>query len=320
MIRLGLCCKFHEATIAFKTTTVTAMQRLPREQQVDKLSQLALANAESLRLALAYCVQHDIGCFRVNSQILPVKTHHGVGYAIEDLPQADRIVAAFKACGRFAGQHGVRLTFHPDQFILLSALKPEITRLSIADLEYQAEVAAWVGADVINIHAGGSYGNKAEALARVAAVVNALPQAVRARLTLENDDRVYTPADLLPLCRETGTPFVYDVHHHRCLPDGLSVEEVTAQALATWDREPLFHVSSPKDGYGSKNPRPHHDYITPSDFPAQWLALDLTVEVEAKAKEVAIARLRPELSRTAATLWTSRVVHAEHAPCFTARP
>ncbi len=306
MIRLGLCCKFHEAPIAFKTTTVTALQRLPRQQQVDKLALLALANAESLGLALAYCVQHDIGCFRINSQILPVKTHRGVGYAIDDLPHASRIVAAFKACGSFAKQHGLRLTFHPDQFILLSALKPEITRLSIADLEYQAEVATWVGADVINIHAGGSYGNKAEALARVAAVVKTLPQAVRARLTLENDDRVYTPADLLPLCRDTGIPFVYDVHHHRCLPDGLSVEEVTAQALATWDREPLFHLSSPKDGYTSKNPRPHHDFITPSDFPTEWRALDLTVEVEAKAKEVAIARLRQELSHSATMLWVRR--------------
>ncbi len=303
MIRLGLCCKFHEAPIAFRTTTVTALQRLPRAQRLEKLSQLALANAEALRLALAYCAEHRIGCFRVNSQILPVKTHHGVGYAVEDLPEADAIVAAFKACGRFARQHNLRLTFHPDQFILLSALKPEITRLSIADLEYQAEVAAWINADVINIHAGGAYGNKAEALARVAAVIKTLPKAVRARLTLENDDRTYTPADLLPLCRETGIPFVYDVHHHRCLPDGLSVEEATAQALATWDREPLFHVSSPKDGHGGKNPRPHHDFIAPADFPEQWLALDLTVEVEAKAKEVAVARLRQALARRQVPLW-----------------
>ena len=303
MIRLGLCCKFHEAPIAFKTTTVTALQRGPREQGLDKLSRLALANAEALRLALAFCVEHRIGCFRVNSQILPVKTHHGVGYALDDLPNASEIVEAFKACGRFAREHGLRLTFHPDQFILLSALKPEITRLSIADLEYQAEVATWIHADVINIHAGGAYGHKVEALARVAAVIKTLPKAVSSRLTLENDDRVYTPADLLPLCRETGIPFVYDVHHHRCLPDGLSVEAVTAQALATWNREPLFHVSSPRDGRSSKNPRPHHDFISPSDFPEQWRALDLTVEVEAKAKEVAIERLRQDLARQDVTLW-----------------
>ena len=307
MIRLGLCCKFHEVPIAFKTTTVTALARLPRGQQVEKLSQLALANAEALRLALAYCAGHRIGCFRVNSQILPVKTHHGVGYAIGELPAAAEIVAAFKACGSFAKRHGIRLTFHPDQFILLSALNPDITRLSVADLEYQAEVAGWVNADVINIHAGGAYGDKAAALARVAAVIHTLPKAVRSRLTLENDDRTYTPADLLPLCREAGIPFVYDVHHHRCLPDGLSVEEVTRQALATWDREPLFHVSSPKDGFGSRNPRPHHDFIAPADFPEPWFGLDLTVEVEAKAKEVAVARLYQDLALRQVPLWPGPV-------------
>ena len=303
MIRLGLCCKFHQETIAFRTTTVTALARLPREQQLEKLSRLALANAEALRQALTYCVNHQIGCFRVNSQILPVKTHHAVGYTIYDLPNAAEIIDAFKTCGRYAKQHGLRLTFHPDQFILLSALDPEIIRKSILDLEYQAEVASWIHADVINIHAGGSYGNKTDTLARLATVIRTLPEAVRSRLTFENDDRVYSPADLLPLCRETGQPFVYDVHHHRCLPDGLSVGDVTRQTLATWNREPLFHVSSPKDGHGSRRPGPHHDFITPSDFPDEWLSSDLTVEVEAKAKEVAVERLRQALARKQVPLW-----------------
>jgi UV DNA damage endonuclease len=297
VIRLGLCCKFHEAPIAFKTTTVTALLRLPRNQQLAKLSQLALANAVSLQSALAFCVEHRIGCFRINSQILPVKTHHGAGYAIDDLPAASEIVAAFKACGRFAKQHGLRLTFHPDQFILLSSLDPEITRKAVLDLEYQTEVAAWVNADVINIHAGGAYGDKAATLARLTAGLSTLQKAVRSRLTLENDDRIYTPADLLPLCRETGIPFVYDVHHHRCLPDGLSVESVTQQALATWNREPLFHISAPRDGADSKNPRPHHDFISLADVPEAWFGLDVTVEVEAKAKEVAVERLLQALAR-----------------------
>ncbi len=303
MIRLGLCCKFHEEAIAFKTATATSLQRLPRRGQLAKLARLALANAEALQAALTYCAAHGIGCFRVNSQILPVKTHPAVGYAVGELPGAAEIVAAFTACGRFARAHGLRLSFHPDQFILLSAPDPEILRKSLLDLEYQAEVAAWVHADVINLHAGGGYGNKPEALKRLAAAIGTLSPAVRSRLTLENDDRLYAPADLLPLCRATRTPFVYDVHHHRCLPDGLSVEEVTRQALATWDREPLFHVSSPKEGHAGKNPRPHHDFIAPSDFPGAWHPLALTVEVEAKAKEVAIARLRLALARKRVPLW-----------------
>jgi len=303
MIRLGLCCKFYKEPVAFKAATATALARLPREAQLEKLAALALHNAAALRKALGYCVAHGIGSFRVNSQILPVKTHPAVGYAVEYLPEAAAIVAAFRGCGRFARRHGLRLTFHPDQFILLSAPDPEITRKSVADLVYQAEVAEWVEADVINIHAGGAYSDKPAALARLAATLERLPKNVRARLTLENDDRLYTPADLLPFCRAHGVPFVYDVHHHRCLPDGLTESEVTRQAVAAWNREPLFHVSSPRDGYGAINPRPHHDYIKPSDFPAAWRGLDVTVEVEAKAKEVAVARLRRTLARGNVALW-----------------
>lgn len=297
MIRLGLCCTFHEAPIAFKTTTASALARLGRRESLDKLSGLCLANADALLAALSFCAGHGIGCFRINSQVLPVKTHPAAGYAVEDLPGADAIIASFKECGRLAKRLGLRLSFHPDPFILLSSPDAEVTRLSIAELAYQAEVAEWVGADVINIHAGGAYGDKAAALARLESSLRALPRPVRARLTLENDDRIYAPADLLPLCRKTRTPFVYDVHHHRCLPDGLTVGEVTSQALATWNREPLFHVSSPRDGHGSKNPRPHHDFIGPSDFPKEWIGLDITVEVEAKAKEVAVERLRQALAK-----------------------
>jgi UV DNA damage endonuclease len=93
-------------------------------------------------------------------------------------------------------------------------------------------------------------------------------------------------------------PFVYDAHHHRCLADGLATAEVTETALSTWNREPLFHISSPRDGWEGRNPRFHHDFVDPSDIPPAWLNLerDLTVEVEAKAKELAVNRLRKDLT------------------------
>ena len=59
---------------------------------------------------------------------------------------------------------------------------------SIAELEYQAEVAEWVGADVVNIHGGGAYGDKADALARFASSLSRLSDRARSRLTVENDD------------------------------------------------------------------------------------------------------------------------------------
>jgi UV DNA damage endonuclease len=114
-------------------------------------------------------------------------------------------------------------------------------------------------------------------------------------LTLENDDRVYTPADLLPVCRQAGVALVYDVHHHRCLADGKSVPQTTQAVLSTWNREPLFHLSSPVNGWEKGPCRPHHDFIDPVDFPDCWRDLAITVDVEAKAKELAVLKLRQEL-------------------------
>ncbi len=184
--------------------------------------------------------------------------------------------------------------------ISLSCYHPQIRRSpadQYADLRYQAEVAEWVGADVINIHAGGAYGNKDEALERLIMRIGGLPQNVRRRLTLENDDRLYTPRDLLPVCEKLAIPLVYDRHHHRCLPDGRNVEDTTQLALKTWDREPLFHISSPLKSWQNRNPRNHHDYINLDDFPECWLKLDITVEVEAKAKELAVLKLMREIEK-----------------------
>lgn len=296
MIRLGLCCKFAAAAIKFPVTTALAAGRLKPAARRAKLAALCRANAAALEQALGFCAANGIGSFRVNSQVLPLKTHPVLGYELGGLPGGAEIKDAFKACGALARRLGLRLTFHPDQFILLSSERPGVTEASVRELEYQAETAGWIGADVINIHGGGAYGDKKAALARVAAALKKLKPAVRSRLAFENDDRVYTPADLLPFCREHGVPFVYDAHHHRCLPDGLSAEKATALALKTWDREPLFHLSSPREGWDGPDPRLHHDYIDLKDFPACWRGLDVTIEVEAKAKELAIARLRGQLS------------------------
>ncbi len=218
-----------------------------------------------------------------------------MGYEILDLPRGAEIVQKFKECKKTAKQHDIRLSFHPDQFTLLSSPTPEITRKSIEELNYQTEVAEWIGADVINIHGGGSYGDKTGTLKRIAENINKLDESIRKRLTLENDDRVYTPADLLPLCSLTNTPFVYDIHHHRCLPDNLTVDEATELALQTWNREPLFHISSPKEGWNGPKPNRHHDYIDINDFPECWKGLDITVDVEAKAKELAVLQLKKEI-------------------------
>ena len=297
MIRLGLCCLFVNAPIRFRRTTAAHQAKFSRSEQLCNLASLCMHNAQALFKALTYCRDNEIGAFRINSQILPLITHPRQGYQINDLPGSGDIVDAYRQCGDFAHRHDIRTSFHPDQFVVIASPRSGVRKKSVEELLYQAMVADWVGADVINIHAGGAYGDKSANLTRLAGVIQSLPASIASRLTLENDDRTYSPADLLPVCRKVGIPLVYDVHHHRCLPDTLSIEAATHEALETWNREPLFHVSSPLHRSSETVDRRHADTIDVRDFPKTWRALDITVEVEAKAKELAVEKLRNDLKR-----------------------
>lgn len=291
MIRWGLCCIFKEEPITFRRTTAAFLSKKDRKDQLRYLNELIVHNAESLLKALCFCKDNGIGDFRINSQILPLKTHPDQGYELNELPDVDLVYEKFRLCKEFGIENNIRMGLHPDQFTLLSSPHPGVNVRSIDELTYQAEMASMVHADVINIHGGGAYGDKPAALKRLRSNIDKLDDAIRARLTLENDDRVYTPKDLLPVCHDMDIPLVYDVHHHRCHPDGEGIEKTTELALSTWNREPLFHISSPIGSWDTKNPRSHSDYIDKQDFPQCWCDLDITVEVEAKTKELAVIQL-----------------------------
>jgi UV DNA damage endonuclease len=187
----------------------------------------------------------------------------------------------------------VRLSFHPDQVVVLNSERESVRDASVRELEFQCEVAEVVGADTVTLHAGSGAGGKPAALDRLARTIDTLSDRARARLALENDDRSFTPAMLLPLCERLGVPLVYDVHHHRCNPDGIDVDDASMRAAATWRaREPYFHVSSPRAGLDGGDLRPHADYVNPADVPEIWRSMRLTVDVEAKAKERAVLALR----------------------------
>ncbi len=306
MIRWGLCCQFLDADIKFRSATHRYVMGLPADERREYLAQIAWDNAEALTLAVEQCHRLGIGAFRINSQVLPLATHPVSGYTLGDLDaHAGLLEDAFGHVRPLARELGVRLSFHPDQFVVLNSERPSVLEASVRELEMQAAVAELVGADTITLHAGGATGGCEAALDRLRRGVDRLSPGARARLAFENDDRLFAPADLLPLCAEMGVALVYDSHHHRCHPDGLSVEDASLRAAATWGardaalgpfaREPYFHVSSPRDGWDAKNPRPHADYVDPADVPRVWPLMTLTADVEAKEKERAVLALMAAL-------------------------
>lgn len=291
--RLGLCCTFLEEPIRFRTTTARFAGSLPRRERLAHLRAIVLHNAAALAEALSWCASHGVGAFRVNSQLVPLATHGELGYPLEAIDGDGAVEAKLREAKALAARHGLRLSLHPDQFVVLGSAREEVARGSIAELEHQARVAEWIGAEQLTLHGGGAQGGKAAAIGRLARAIDRLSPRARTRLVLENDDRLYTVRDLVPLCRREAVPLVYDVHHHRCNPDGLDEVEATDLAAETWGtREPWAHLSSPRGGWTAADPRHHADHIDPRDVPAAWLSRPMTIDVEAKAKELAVVALK----------------------------
>ena len=291
-IRWGLCCQFLDSPIRFRAATHRYVSTLEPAARREYLASIARDNAAALRAAVARCTELGIGAFRITSQILPLTTHPDTGYRLSDLDADGSIAAAFAQAGEAARAADVRLSFHPDQFVVLNSEQERVVESSVKEMDAQGTMAALVGADVLTLHAGGAAGGIAAALERLERGIERLSTEARARLALENDDRSFTPEALLPLCERLGVPLVYDVHHHRCNPDTLDVDEATRRAAATWGtREPYFHVSSPRAGENGGDLRPHADYVNPGDVPEIWRTMRLTVDVEAKAKERAVQAL-----------------------------
>jgi UV DNA damage endonuclease len=296
-LRFGLCCQFLDAPIRFRTATHRYAGGLVAEARAEYLRGIARDNAASLLQAVETCAALGIGAFRINSQILPLGTHPASGYSLASLDVDGTLHDAFRAAGERARALDVRLSFHPDQFVVLNSVRDDVVAASVRELDFQAALAALIGADTLVLHGGSLTGGRDAALDRLARGIDRLGAEARARLALENDDRQFAPSDLLPLAHRYGVPLVYDVHHHRCLPDGLDVAEATEAAADTWgDREPWAHISSPRDGWSAPNPRPHADYIDPADFPPSWLGRRLTIDVEAKAKERAVVGIMEALA------------------------
>lgn len=267
--------------------------------------------------------RRDIRMYRMSSDLAPYATH-------PDMPQFHGMVAEsdaeLRAVGAKARRLGIRLSFHPSQFVVLNAPDPELVRRSVADLASQAEMLDRMGQGpeaVLVIHVGGLYGDRESARARwVETWERVLPAHVRARLVLENDDLRFDAADVLWIHDRTGVPLIFDHQHFWCLNlQALDLQDTFRRFLATWPAgvRPKMHFSSPRTELreikravpGSRKKEVkrlapvwtgHADYVNPFEFAgflrgAPGAACD--VMLEAKAKDLALVRLRADLLRYA---------------------
>lgn len=271
------------------TTNRTMVKRTFEAKGLDYVSELALLNAKDIIKVLEWNRQNGIMFFRLSSTIIPWGDHIDIT-ALKDYKE---IKSELKKAGDFAKFWNMRITSHPGPFNVLVSPKEEVVLNTIADLELHAKIFDMMGLsktpyNKINIHCNGVYGDKIKAMNRFCENFARLPDSVRSRLTIENDDKasMYSVDDLMYIHNRIGIPIVFDYHHHKFCTGGLSEQAALELAISTWpiDITPAVHYSESRD---DKKPQAHSDYI--ERLPETYGNV-VDIMVEAKAKELAILK------------------------------
>lgn len=275
------------------TTNRSMIKRTFAEKGVRYASELALKNVIDLEKIIHWNEANGIKFFRVSSELFPWASE----YSIDDMPDIEEIATTLKRAGDFAIANGHRITFHPGPFNKLCSPKPNVVSNTITDLEIHGKVFDLMGLsrtpyNKINIHVGASYGNKPQALEDFCRNFELLSDAVKTRITVENDDRpsLYSAKDLYEgVYKKIGIPIVFDYHHWKFRNDGESIKEGLEIAKSTWgDIVPVVHYSETKrneDGTDYYKPQAHSDYVYEY---IDSFGHKIDVMIEAKMKELAL--------------------------------
>ena len=221
---------------------------------------------------------------------------------MEDLPDIKEIKQVLSRAGNYALQVGQRLTSHPGQFNVLCSPREHVVDRSITDLSIHGTIFDWLNQprspqSKINIHLGGAYGDKESAMDRFCKSFERLPDSVKTRLTVENDDKasMYSVRDLYNgVYKRIGIPIVFDFHHHKFCTGDLSEQQALDLAISTWPQDvtPVVHYSESRsiEKQDTKiKPQAHSDYIY--DY-IDTYGNNVDIMIEAKAKELALKKYR----------------------------
>ena len=285
--QLGLVCIPFDECCRFRMITRTRYLQLPPVDRHRALLEIYWDNLSRLHQMLSFCSRRGIKLYRMTSSLFPMSDEPLGTKILKDM------AANLSTVGRRAERLGIRVLVHPDQFCVLSSETPLVVRNSVKILKKYALSMDLMGLPrtpwaCILIHGG-----KAGRSDQLVRQIEKLPDGVRTRLCLENDEYSYSSADILDVCRRTGVPMIFDNHHHVIKEkldsfDDPSLAEAVTAARATWPDPSwqVVHLSNGKDGFRD---RQHSELV--ADVPAAYRGVPW-IEVEAKGKEEAIAGIR----------------------------
>jgi UV DNA damage endonuclease len=258
----------------------------------ERVGKSVRANLDCLTKTLSYNAAHGILFFRITSDIVPFASH-----PVCTFPWQKHFADELCTIGDFIRFHRFRISMHPDQFVLLNAPDEGVLERSVADLVYQVQVLDLMGLDdsaKLQIHLGGVYRNKTASMERFIENYERLDDAIRRRLVIENDERLYTISDCLAVHERTGIPVLFDVFHHALYNNNECMAALLERVRASWkktDGIPMVDYSSQQPG---KRPGAHAEHINPEDFrsflqSSKPFDIDVMLEIKDKEKSAELA-------------------------------
>ncbi|QJY47433.1 UV DNA damage repair endonuclease UvsE [Pseudonocardia broussonetiae] len=260
----------------------------------ERMTETITANLACLRRVLAWNTEHRLMFFRITSNLVPFASHPvSAGY-----DWRGRFAGELADIGAYVRAHGVRISLHPGQFVVLNSPSEATYASSVAELVYHAELLDALGLDrthKVQIHLGGRHGDAERSMEVFAERYAALPEAVRERLVIENDERDASLAECLRLHAAVGVPVLFDTLHHSIRNDGETELRGLDLAAATWgpaDGTPMVDYSTQDP---ARRPGAHAVTLDVEHFRSFVRRLrrrDVDVMLEIKNKEASALQAR----------------------------
>lgn len=270
----------------------------------DKLRALISKNLQGLKAILEYNIRHGILLYRITSDIIPFASHE-----VNQLDWQREFTGDLQDIKQMIKTSSMTVSMHPGQYTVINSPRPEVVENAVRELEYHCSFLDCITETFhhkIVLHVGGAYGDKKSALKNFTNVCRDLPDNIKHRLIIENDDRIFHIADVLEIHSQTGLPVVFDYFHHRVNPPDTQPHDIWINPiLRSWrpeDGTPKMHYS---DQFPFRNRGYHALQVNMADFFDFIFSLeDKTVNImlESKDKNLSAERALHILSNHRDTL------------------
>jgi len=284
-MRIGYPCI--NRTIGCKANRTFRLKSYSEERLVTTVQD----NLDCLKAMLRFNAANSILFLRIASDLIPFASH-----PINRVDWEKCFSTEFCQIGDLVRNFGMRISMHPDQFVVINSPDTDVFNRSVAELVYHARVLDAMGLDMtakIQLHVGGVYRDRKQSMERFTQRFFSLPEVVRRRLAIENDDRLYTFRDCLTISSETGVPVVLDVFHHQVNGSGDTVKEVLEMVGSTWGDEhgpPMVDYSLQKPGGRRGSHAASLDVQVFARFLGETRPYDFDIMLEIKDKEESALR------------------------------